>query len=42
MKANWGIIDEIDIDKRSGKNAKKEAYSSRAISDMQKFVTKVK
>ncbi|WP_026389734.1 methylenetetrahydrofolate--tRNA-(uracil(54)-C(5))-methyltransferase (FADH(2)-oxidizing) TrmFO [[Acholeplasma] multilocale] len=38
MKANWGIVDEIDIDKRQGKPAKKEAYSKRALEEMRKFI----
>ncbi|WP_027048005.1 methylenetetrahydrofolate--tRNA-(uracil(54)-C(5))-methyltransferase (FADH(2)-oxidizing) TrmFO [Mesoplasma syrphidae] len=41
MKANWGIIEEIDIDKRSGKNAKKEAYSNRALAAMKDFISKI-
>ncbi|WP_031542958.1 methylenetetrahydrofolate--tRNA-(uracil(54)-C(5))-methyltransferase (FADH(2)-oxidizing) TrmFO [Mesoplasma photuris] len=42
MKANWGIVSEISgIDKKNGKNAKKEAYSNRALEDMKKFITKL-
>ncbi|WP_027063162.1 methylenetetrahydrofolate--tRNA-(uracil(54)-C(5))-methyltransferase (FADH(2)-oxidizing) TrmFO [Mesoplasma seiffertii] len=41
MKANWGIIDEIDVDKRNGKNAKKEAYSQRALAAMKEFIDKI-
>lgn len=40
MKANWGIVEEVTgIDKRNGKTVKKEQYSTKAIEDMQTFIT---
>ncbi|ATZ18818.1 tRNA (uracil-5-)-methyltransferase Gid [Williamsoniiplasma somnilux] len=39
MKANWGIVDEINnIDKRQGKIIKKAAYSQRAITTIKEFI----
>ncbi|ASP28527.1 tRNA (uracil-5-)-methyltransferase Gid [Spiroplasma corruscae] len=38
MKANWGIVENLHIDKKIKKEIKKELYSNRAINDLQHFI----
>ncbi|AKX34417.1 tRNA (uracil-5-)-methyltransferase Gid [Spiroplasma litorale] len=40
MKANWGIVEKLLINKKIKKEEKKELYSSRSLKDLEEFIFK--